>query len=156
MTGTLTQSALLAVDSTGAFRAIEYDLPKTPFEWAVCLGVLALMLVFGIRILLRDTSELNRFWRYFLMSLRISALVGLIVVALNPQERTQKLAYRPSQVAILIDRSLSMKFPETQAGPNDSESNATTTAASDDSRSRSAAVAELLGDSEFLNELRLD
>lgn len=154
MTGTLTQSALLAVDSTGAFRAIEYDLPETPFEWTVCLGVLALMLVFGIRILLRDTAELNRFWRYFLMALRLSAMVGLIAVALNPQERTQKLAYRPSQVAILIDRSLSMKFPETQAGPNDAESGATSSPSSDDSRTRSGAVAKLLGESGLLDELR--
>ena len=84
MTETLTQFAFLAVDSTGAFRAIEYDLPETPFEWTVCLGGLALILVFGIRILLQDTAELNRFWRYFLMLLRMSALGGLIVVALNP------------------------------------------------------------------------
>ena len=112
------------------------------------------MLIFGVRILLRDTAELNRFWRYFLMTLRISALVGLIVVALNPQERTQKLAYRPSQVAVLVDRSLSMKFPETQAGPNDSESDATDNSNSDDSRTRSGAVAELLGDSGLLDELR--
>jgi hypothetical protein len=150
----IANSLLLAADSTGAFRAIEYDLPETPFEWTVCLGVLALMLIFGVRILLRDTAELNRFWRYFLMTLRISALVGLIVVALNPQERTQKLAYRPSQVAVLVDRSLSMKFPETQAGPNDSESDATDNSNSDDSRTRSGAVAELLGDSGLLDELR--
>lgn len=154
MTETLTQFAFLAVDSTGAFRAIEYDLPETPFEWTVCLGGLALILVFGIRILLQDTAELNRFWRYFLMLLRMSALGGLIVVALNPQERTQKLAYRPSQVAILIDRSLSMKFPEHQADPNTSKSDAPSTSSSDNSRSRSAAVAELLGDSGLLDELR--
>ena len=150
----IANSLLLAADSTGAFRAIEYDLPETPFEWTVCPGLLALMLIFGVRILLRDTAELNRFWRYFLMTLRISALVGLIVVALNPQERTQKLAYRPSQVAVLVDRSLSMKFPETQAGPNDSESDATDNSNSDDSRTRSGAVAELLGDSGLLDELR--
>ncbi|MFT4559058.1 MAG: hypothetical protein ACI92S_004447, partial [Planctomycetaceae bacterium] len=29
----LSQSALLAVESTGAFRAIEYDLPESPVEW---------------------------------------------------------------------------------------------------------------------------
>ncbi|MGZ0168410.1 MAG: hypothetical protein ACKVHE_02540 [Planctomycetales bacterium] len=146
MTLTLTQSALLAVESTGAFRAIEYDLPETPVEWMVCLGVLSLLLIFGVRLYLRDTAELSRFWRYFLMLLRISVLAGLVVIALNPQERTQKLAYRPSQVAVVIDRSLSMKFPETQAGPDDPSAT--------DSRSRSEAVAELLGQSGLIEELR--
>lgn len=142
----LTQFALLAVESTGAFRAIEYDLPETPVEWIVCLGVLSLLLIFGVRIYLRDTAELNRFWRYFLLFLRLTVLGALVVVALNPQERTQKLAYRPSQVAVLIDRSLSMKFPETQTGPEDPSTA--------DSRSRSEAVAELLGQSGLLEELR--
>jgi hypothetical protein len=146
VTLTLTQSALLAVESTGAFRAIEYDLPETPVEWMVCLGVLSLLLIFGVRLYLRDTAELSRFWRYFLMLLRISVLAGLVVIALNPQERTQKLAYRPSQVAVVIDRSLSMKFPETQAGPDDPSAT--------DSRSRSEAVAELLGQSGLIEELR--
>ena len=113
------KSLLLAVESTGAFRAIEYDLPESPGEWMVCLGVFSLLLILGVRVYLRDTAELNRFWLYFLLLLRLSVLAGLVAVALNPQERTQKLAYRPSQVAVLIDRSLSMKFPENQVGPND-------------------------------------
>jgi hypothetical protein len=142
----LSQFSLLAVESTGAFRAIEYDLPETPVEWMVCLGALTLLLIFGVRIYLRDTAELNRFWRYFLLFLRLTVLSALVVVALNPQERTQKLAYRPSQVAVLIDRSLSMKFPETQAGPEDPSAA--------DSRSRSEAVAVLLGQSGLLEELR--
>jgi hypothetical protein len=144
-------STLLAVESTGAFRAIEYDLPETPVEWTVCLGALALLLIFGVRIYLRDTPELNRFWRYSLLLLRLSVLVGLIVIALNPQERTQKLAYRPSQVAVLVDRSLSMKFPESQPDPEDPAGGA---APSGDARSRSDAVAELLGQSGLLEELR--
>tara|TARA_R110002072_G_scaffold287242_2_gene452754 strand:- start:108449 stop:110935 length:2487 start_codon:yes stop_codon:yes gene_type:complete len=150
----LSQSALLAVESTGAFRAIEYDLPETPVEWMVCLGVLSLLLILGVRVYLRDTAELNRFWRYFLVLLRLSVLAGLVAVALNPQERTQKLAYRPSQVAVLIDRSLSMKFPENQVGPNDSaeeSGNASTTA---DTRTRADAVADLLGNSGLLEELQ--
>lgn len=137
---------MLAVESTGAFRAIEYDFPETPVEWMVCLGAFSLLVIFGLRIYLRDTAELNRFWRYFLMLLRASVLVGLVVIALNPQERTQKLAYRPSQVAVVIDRSLSMKFPENQADPDNPESSS--------SRSRSEAVADLLENSELLDELR--
>ena len=149
----LSQSALLAAESTGAFRMIEYDLPETPFEWAVGLGLLTLMLIIGMRIYLRDTAELNRFWRYFLLLLRLTVLAGLIVVALNPQERTQKLAYRPSHVAVLVDRSLSMKFPESQPDSGEPASKAEGSLP-DISRSRSAAVAELLGQSELLEELR--
>ena len=153
MAVTLTQPALLAVESTGAFRAIEYDLPETPVEWMVCLGVLSLLVILGVRVYLRDTAELNRFWRYFLLLLRLSVLAGLVAVALNPQERTQKLAYRPSQVAVLIDRSLSMKFPENQIGPNNSAEASETTSSTDDARTRSDAIAELLGQSGMLDEL---
>ena len=150
----LSQSALLAVESTGAFRAIEYDLPESPVEWMVCLGVLSLLLILGVRVYLRDTAELNRFWRYFLLLLRLSVLAGLVAVALNPQERTQKLAYRPSQVAVLIDRSLSMKFPENQVGPNDSAEESGNAPSTDAARSRADAIAELLGQSGMLEELR--
>jgi len=150
----LSQSALLAVESTGAFRAIEYDLPESPVEWMVCLGVVSLLLILGVRVYLRDTAELNRFWRYFLLLLRLSVLAGLVAVALNPQERTQKLAYRPSQVAVLIDRSLSMKFPENQVGPNDSAEESEDASTADESRTRADAVAELLGKSGMLEELR--
>ncbi|MDA0806769.1 MAG: VWA domain-containing protein [Planctomycetota bacterium] len=154
MTLFLSQSALLAVESTGAFRAIEYDLPESPVEWMVCLGVVSLLLILGVRVYLRDTAELNRFWRYFLLLLRLSVLAGLVAVALNPQERTQKLAYRPSQVAVLIDRSLSMKFPENQVGPNDSAEESEDASTADESRTRADAVAELLGKSGMLEELR--
>lgn len=150
----LSQFTLLAVESTGAFRAIEYDLPETPVEWMVCLGALSLLLILGVRVYLRDTAELNRFWRYFLLLLRLSVLAGLVAVALNPQERTQKLAYRPSQVAVLVDRSLSMKFPENQVGPNDSAEESGSASSADDARSRADAVAELLGQSGMLEELR--
>lgn len=150
------QFALLSVESTGAFRAIEYDLPESPVEWLVCLGVLTLILIVGVRIYLRDTVELNRFWRSFLLLLRFSVLAGLVAVALNPQERTQKLAYRPSQVAILIDRSLSMNFPESQGDSAESPADPATGSSLDGSETRADAVARLLGESGLLDELRKD
>ncbi|MDA1162624.1 MAG: VWA domain-containing protein [Planctomycetota bacterium] len=150
----LSHLAVLAVESTGAFRAIEFDLPETPLEWSVCLGGLALLLVFGVRIYLRDTSELNRFWRCFLLLLRLSVLTGLILIALNPQERTQKMAYRPSQVAVLIDRSLSMQFPQSQPMPGDSTGNNADGLPNADAQSRSEAVADLLENSALLEELK--
>lgn len=150
----LEQSVLLAVESTGAFRAIEYDLPETPLEWMVCLGALSLLLILGVRVYLRDTAELNRFWRSFLLLLRLSVLAGLVAVALNPQERTQKLAYRPSQVAVLVDRSLSMNFPEDQGDPADAS--AGDAAEGQEAETRADAVARLLGESGLLDELQKD
>lgn len=138
---------LLAVEETAAFRAIEYDLPETPLGWTLCLGALGLILILGIRIYRRDTAEVRRFWRFWLTGLRLCVLAGLVVIAVNPQERTQKLAYRPSQVAVLVDRTLSMQFPETQ-----SEANGEVPLS--EGRSRSAAVAELLGQSGLLDELQ--
>lgn len=129
------------------FRAIEYDLPEQPLEWLLYVGGFALITLIGLRVHLRDTNGLHAFWRSWLLILRLGALAGIVVIALNPQERTQKMAFRPSQVAVLIDRSLSMRFPEDQpAGISTAESTAM--------RTRSAAVAQLLSESGLIAKLR--
>src|SRR5690606_19611758 len=75
------------------------------------IGFVALLLLVGW-FYRRDTSELNWFWKGWLFSLRALVLVALLVIALDPQERVETRMTRPSQVAILVDKSVSMDFPE--------------------------------------------
>jgi hypothetical protein len=124
---------------------MEFDLPEsTAGAIFFVLGAL-LALTVSVGILWRDTAEQSRFWRGWLLTLRLSVLLGLLVVAINPQERTQQLAYRPSQVAVLVDRSLSMQFPESQPASPDAPANP---------RSRADAIGALLKDSELIANLR--
>lgn len=95
----------------------------------------------------RDTQGIHWFWRIALFLLRVSVLAALGIVALDPQERTETSQIRPSRVALLLDTSVSMSFPEkTPAG------NAPVTA--DAGRTRAAAVVASLEKSPLLNELR--
>ena len=145
-------NSLLAAPEQSAFRAIEYDLPETSLGWISLIGAAVLVVVIGVYVYLRDTADLSVFWRGWLLVLRLGVLAGLVVVAINPQERTQQVAYRPSQVAILVDRSLSMQFPESQ--PAGSAGTPTGPAAVN--RSRAEAIQELLEKSDLIAALRLN
>jgi hypothetical protein len=141
----LASFSMLAAGETGAFRAIEYSLPEEPWEWVVYVGGFAVLALLGLRVALKDSIRLHGFWRVWLILLRVAVLAGIIVIALNPQERTRKLAFRPSHVAVLVDRSLSMQLPEKAR---------TTDTSAEAQRSRSAAVLELLADSDLIDTLR--
>jgi len=59
------------------------------------------------------------------MMLRLAVVVALAIIALNPHDRTVKSVYRPSQVILVFDTSLSMGFQEknpsqSKADPNNS------------------------------------
>ena len=150
MTDSLFTSLILAQAGTSAFRAVEYDLPETPLQWLIYVGGFALLALIGLRIQFKDTAELKPFWRGWLMVLRVAVLVGIVAIALNPQERTQKMAFRPSQVAVLVDRSLSMQFPESTPVGVSSDPNSPAAKG----RTRAGAVQSLLAESEFIDELR--
>jgi hypothetical protein len=144
--------AQTADSAQSAFTAIEYDLPEGPLEWIFYVGGFLLLVGIGARIYLRDTSQLSGFWRVWLMTLRVAVLAGIAVIALNPQERTQKLAFRPSHVAVMVDRSLSMQFPATQPIGVSAASDGEIPAA--DTETRAEAVRELLSDSGLVEKLR--
>ena len=80
------------------------------------IGLLITM-IWALVIARRDTRELHGFWMLWLSALRLGMLACLLVIALNPHVRTQRESFRPSQVAILVDTSTSMKQPSTDARP---------------------------------------
>ena len=130
-----------------SLRVVEWSPPATPLGWAVLLGVGALLVLWTVRLDLRDTRGRSPLLRFWLMTLRLGVIAGLGLIVLNPEERTQTTAERPSRVLVLLDTSLSMADPAASltAEPPDDGAEPPT---------RSAAVAELLADSPLLADLR--
>jgi hypothetical protein len=89
----------------------EFDLPQTAGHWTL-LAVMALATVGIFWFSFRDARKLHPLLRIWLLALRITVIVGLFIIALNPQTRTQRESSLPSQVILALDTSLSMEQPE--------------------------------------------
>ncbi|MEX1228909.1 MAG: hypothetical protein WEB58_01640 [Planctomycetaceae bacterium] len=145
-------SLLAAEPATNAYRSLEFDWPETTAEWWLWGGGLAFVAAVIFRTYFRDTRELHSFWQTWLMVLRLGAIAGLIAIALNPHERTQKTAYRESRVALVVDTSLSMRHSATDVETPESGTAATAGAAPP--LSRAEAIREVLEKSELVDQLR--
>jgi hypothetical protein len=150
MSGSLLNPGLLAAGD--ALRSIEFDWPATPLGWAAAIGALVLLVVVTVDVYRRDTRTLGRGWRILLTTLRLAAIAGLVIIAVNPQERTRQMSFRPSRVAILVDTSLSMRFPESGNAGDAPVSVKGSGATSQPSRAD--AVRSLLANSSLLADLR--
>lgn len=139
--GLIGWTGVLAAASDEALRTVEFDWPGTPLHWVAAVGIVLALIVLAISIYRRDARESGRGWQYLLTGLRLAVIAALVAIAINPQERTRQIAYRPSRVAVLIDTSLSMRFPE--SGSNPSESAKTRAESVRDLMTRSALVTEL-------------
>ena len=134
-------NALVLAQATD-FQTIEFDLPEST------LGILGLVVgliaLFGITawVSLRDTRFLNGRWRTFLLLLRAAVLLLVLMILLNPQERTQTTEIERSRVSILLDTSSSMAYPATD---EEAENGQTVT--------RTEAVQKTLIESGLLEEL---
>jgi hypothetical protein len=93
----------------------EWAWPDDPTTWILLVLGGAAIIAYVVWLYRKDTRELGTLPRLWLTTLRIAMFVGLLVIWLNPQERTQESMTRPSRVAILIDNSLSMRHPAADA-----------------------------------------
>lgn len=144
----LSSSLILVADETTAFRSIEYDTPASGWGWLLLLGGLGLVLLLSFRTVWKDSVELPLFWRCWLAVLRLGVIIALIAIVFNPHERTQKMSFRPSRVAVLVDTSLSMRHPNQLVAAN------TSSPASRNIVSRMEAVEKLLADSPLIKDLQ--
>lgn len=138
-------TTMLAVTEPAAsLTAREFDWPNSPLGgMLLVLGSLA-VIAWVVWLYRRDAQELAWGWRVLLAGLRLAALGGLLIIALNPQDRTQRSAFRPSRVVLLVDRSLSMRHPVTggdltATGPT-----------------RSEAIRQLLDEDQLITRLQRD
>ena len=128
------------------WSALEFSWPDGPGEWAIYGGGILLVVAISLYLIWRDTQTLPRWVSVVLGTLRLLVIAGLIIIALNPQERTQKMAFRPSRVALLVDTSLSMRFPEDDSAEQNPGDGGQAT--------RAQVVEQLLDNSEFLSRLQ--
>src|SRR4030042_3893448 len=95
----------------------EQPTTRTVFEWgraeenadlilpvAVCL----VLMLFVRAMYRRDAAELPRALGWLLSAMRTAALLGLLILYLQPQWRTEREEARNSRVMLLVDTSLSM------------------------------------------------
>lgn len=142
-------SVLAQVAQTREVTQWDYHGPAQwePTDWLLA-GTFLLAAVYVVGLYLRDTRALPErgrwFWRGWMTLLRMGVLGGLFLIFLNPHERTEMQAYRPSRVVLLVDTSASMEQPELD--PRSSGTRGV--------RSRSAAVRALLADSPLIEALR--
>ncbi len=130
---------------------------RTYYEWAplvplnqwwhlaVLTCALAAMTWLVVMIYRRDSRALPSGTAILLTSLRVLAFLGLLVFVLSPQRRSESRIVKPSELAILIDTSLSMGLADVG-----------TSAAGEPLRQPSRridSVTETLSQSELLDEL---
>lgn len=136
-----------AVLGQSAVRFTEWSFPTSPTEWVFLLGVLAVLIVSMIELYRRDTRDLAMAWRILLPTLRLIAIIGLLIVFLNPRTRTQTWSQRPSRVAVLVDVSSSMQNPADDPSQEQTGSSKTVP-------TRFEKVVEFVRDQPWLNNLR--
>ena len=124
---------------------LQYDLPKTFEHGLLLVCVAGLLIAYVVWMYLRDTKRLSPVWTVWLLLLRLAVLVGIAIIYLNPHNSRQTFAHKPSQVAILLDRSLSMRFPADNLDDSSSPARQRQT--------RTEAVVDLLANTPLLDRL---
>lgn len=114
-------------------------------DWILPVVVLFAVMIFVRRWYERDTRELGRRIGWFLTLLRTLAFIGLFVLYLQPQWRTETERRIESRAAILVDTSLSMALTD----PDENSSRDDTSQAT-----RADQVTKLLAETDLLNRLR--
>ncbi|MGD9854008.1 MAG: hypothetical protein AB7U20_03570 [Planctomycetaceae bacterium] len=140
-----TSAAATTADDVSTTSVVEVDFPPETVAEGLLLAGFAVALVLVAALLWRDASRLPKVARFWLMLLRLGALAGLFVIAMNPHQRTQKESFRPSQVLLLVDTSTSMQQPSSD--PAEPASSAAR-------ELRWEAVQRLLAESPLIGELR--
>lgn len=135
----LAQTAETALTKT----SYQLDWPENAGDWSL-FAAFGAAAVYVVWMYVRDTRTMSVGWTVWLTCLRLAFLAGLAIVALNPQERTQKDAYRQSQTVLLVDTSTSMQQPERDPRLSGSAP----------VRTRADAVRALLADSPLIDALR--
>ena len=132
-------------DDVTTTTTVEFDFPPETIAEGTLIAGFAVAAVLLIAVLWRDTSRVGAVARGWLFLLRMAAFLGVLVIALNPHQRTQQESFKPSQVVLLADTSTSMQQP---AGDPSS------IASSEPAELRWEAVRRLLAESQLLDTLR--
>ncbi len=107
---------LLAQADSRVYFELAPLLPLTTvWHWALLIALVAALLLGVVWIYRRDTQALPRPVAVTLATLRTLAVLGLVVFFLGPQRRSEARIVKPSQLAVLVDTSLSMGLSDAVA-----------------------------------------
>lgn len=154
------QSAVPGTDSMNiesqTFQTTELDLPESTAGILLLFAGLTALFGMTIRTSLRDSRFLKRGARITLLIPRLLVLLGVLLILLNPQKRTQLSRIEKSRVGIVVDTSLSMQWPARDlaaAGTANSPSGSAPVADPAAAENRSTAVIRGLMESGVLAEI---
>lgn len=103
---------LAQADAGGALAAsrtyFEWGRVQSAGDWFLPFLALAVVIAYVIWMYRRDSVELHPAVSVLLSTLRVLTFVGLLVIYLQPQWRTEKVSARNSRVLLAMDTSLSM------------------------------------------------
>ncbi|MEZ6123838.1 MAG: hypothetical protein R3C49_11755 [Planctomycetaceae bacterium] len=136
-------AAIITLSQTESFRTIELDLPESTVGILLALFGIGLVGALTVWTSLRDSRFLKTAWRIALLVPRIVVLLGLLVILINPRERTQTSQIQRSRVGVLFDTSVSMAYPATDELPTEGDA----------AETRSTTAQRLLISDGLLNEL---
>ncbi len=110
--------------------------------WTLVFTATVGILLWVVLVYVRDVRELHPLSATVLVALRVTALLGLLVLFLQPQWRTQREVVHPSRAVVLVDSSLSMGLTDRASTPSARRGN------------RAQQAAEALNEHGFVRQLR--
>lgn len=131
---------------TPIFAEFTLRWPSGAWDWALFAGF-AVVAVLAIVVYLRDARKLHPLVTAWLTLLRLATIAALLVIALNPSDRTSSSEPIASRVLFLVDVSSSMDNPE-KGGDVEP------IGGSHEARKRSQAVLELFEGTPMFAELK--
>jgi len=117
----------------------EWGRIQSNSDWILPIAAFMAIMTFVRWMYRRDAQELGPLWRWLLTALRTVAFLGLLILYLEPQWRTEREVVHPSRVVLMVDTSLSMGLTDDDASAG---------------LNRSRQVAAALAGSDFLHQLR--
>jgi len=131
---------LLAMN--GARTTFEWGRAETATDWLLPLAVLTALVTFAIYMYRRDSVELRPALAVLLTALRVTALLVLGIVYMQPQWRNERELVTNSRALIMVDTSLSMGLHDAESTPVPAEP------------SRAQQVQTALAKTAFIDDLR--
>lgn len=104
--------ALVLLAQESAQRSFEWGRIQSNADWIAPTIVLLLIILFVHFMYRRDSVELRPIVGWFLTLLRVAAYVGLLLVWLKPQWRSERFEPQNSRLLLLVDTSLSMSLSD--------------------------------------------
>lgn len=140
-----TQAATLAdAASRTYFELSRLQTMQQWWQWPVFATVSLALLALVVALYRWDGAELPRTVRWLLITLRLAALLGLIIFFLGIEKRSEYRIVKNSRVVLAIDTSQSMGLVDQDP------------AANPQGRTRAQLVAEALTDTDLVERLRRD